>query len=189
MADYDVIQRNGAPALVPRLTAAVPLGRWEVTSGATLTADNVFDASLYSHYTITGAFRPATNAANLTMFLRTATPSNVAGGFTLSQSYVLLNGGRTGGQSGTDNVLAGSLGNTAFHGVEGMDMRLIMGSSGSRRHTYFAQLISGQSTFARYWLTTGGEFQDDVPRQGIRFNFSSGNIAEGWFEIVGHKKQ
>lgn len=156
----------------------VPLGRWEGTNLGSLPADNIFDEAIYSHYTITGHFIAATNGANLVASLRDGTPSDVGGGLSGAWQQVAISGGSSSSNSGSrliDNV-------SATEGVKITRMDLMS-------EVWTLSAIRQGSGGALAYYSSGGFFGDTTPRQGIRFYFSSGNIASGWMEIVGHKKQ
>lgn len=186
MADLDVVLRNGGLVGVPRLIAAVPLGRWSGTSVASLTADNVFDDSLYSSYLITGQFRPATNGVNFLAVLRSSAPADVSGGLKMGGAYARLDASSSGVQTNL-SVMAASVSSSSGGGIVSYEMRLHMRSGFRHGYNQFATVV--QSSGDRYAQWYSGEFIDTTPRQGIKFSFSSGNIAEGWFEILGIKKQ
>src|SRR5690606_11629685 len=164
----------------------VALGRWEVTGAATLTADNVFDDSLYSYYTITGQFRPATNGSDLSAVLRSSVPADVGGGIRIGGAFARLDASGS-GTSGPLAVLASSINSTPGNGVTWFQLGLHMRNGSS--HGIDLAIRYGTSTGPIYAGQYNGEFVDSTPRQGIKFSFSSGNIAAGWIEIVGHLKQ
>lgn len=173
------------PVNVPAL-AGVPLGRWSGTSVAALTADNVFNDSLYSSYVITGQFRPATNGANLTAVLRSSAPADVGGGMIGGQTFSAMT---TASQGGTNSgALNGSVSSTGGV-VIGRMLLMMPGTTGQNVHPFIWDSAGYQSNNLWYAYTLRGLFLDGTPRQGIKFSFSSGNIAAGWFEVIGIRKQ
>lgn len=173
------------PVNVPNVPT-VALGRWSGTSVASLTADNVFDDALYSSYIITGQFRPATNAVNFSAVLRSSTPADVGGGMIVGQNFSRMNSSAAGGNNAT--VLHGSVSSNSTAGITSFRMTLHMRGS-TVAHAFALDSTVYQSDNNWYAITAKGLFLDTTPRQGIKFSFSSGNIAEGWFEILGVKKQ
>ena len=168
---------------VPIIAPTVPLGRWSGTSAGSAPLDNIFDAALYSHYTIVGQFLPATNGANLLSVLRTATPSDVSGGLKAGGFYGRLDAAGSGGVSNQSNLVP-SVSSTS--GITSMQLHLQMRSGD--HHSFFNRIVNASSVAGRYYGDYSGEFLDTTPRQGISFYFSSGNIT-GWYEVIGHKKQ
>ena len=166
-------------------SSSVPLGRWSGTSAGSAPLDNIFDDALYSHYTIVGQFLPATNGANLSAVLRDATPSDVGGGLIAGQTY-----------SSMATVVAGGTNNTALQssvsstvGISSFSMTLYPPGVAAHSHAFETAVTVFQSSGDWYAFRSGGFFGTSTPRQGIKFFFSTGNIASGWFEVTGHKKQ
>lgn len=179
---------SGLPAWVakPPLPAWVPLGRESGTSVSHLTFDNIFDDALYSTYRIIGQMRPATDAVSWTANLRTGTPSNVGGGLRCGGAYGRLDAAGS-GTIGNNTVLGALIGNAAGAGITSFQFDLHMRDG--YRHGFIQSGIHVQTGGARYFISYSGEFLDTTPRQGIRFTFSSGNIADGWIEVEGKRKQ
>ena len=146
----------------------------------------MFDDSLYSSYLITGQFRPATSGANFTAVLRSSVPADVGGGIIAGQVFSAMAVSSSAGNNTT--VLHGAVSSTA--GITFLRMHLVMPApSGHASHSFLLDSAGYQSNNQWYAYTIRGLFVDGTPRQGIKFSFSSGNIANGWFEILGIKKQ
>lgn len=186
MADLSMILRNGVQVAAPRKTPVIPLGRWSGTSVASLAADNVFDDSVFSSYQITGQFLPATDSVNFLAVLRSSTPADVSGGLKCGGSYAQLDGA-TAGVGTNFAALMNAVGSASGGGITAFEMSLHMRNG--LRHGFRQQTVVVISGGTRYSIAYSGEFIDTTPRQGIKFSFSSGNIAEGWFEILGIQKQ
>lgn len=176
---------GAAPTFQAVSGTSVALGRWSGSAVANLTADNVFDDSLYSSYIIVGGFRPATNGSNFLATLRTSVPADVGGGMLAAGPYGRLDVGSQFGDVSNQTNMAPTVSSTS--GIVLMEIRLQMTSG--ERHSFFQSLIYAASNGGRYAANYSGEFIDTTLRQGIKFSFSSGNIASGFFEIIGIKKQ
>lgn len=173
-----------APAPVLNI---VPLGRWEGTNVGSLVADNIFDDAVYSHYSIIGQFLPATNNVNLIGVLRDVTPSDISATLAAGQTRARMTGA---GVTNSDAVnrpdliaaVDNSIGITSFAG------QLLPYSGGADIKVDSVSYNSVQAS--TYHIAGSGKFSGyaETPK-GIKFYFSTGNIAEGWIQIVGHKKQ
>lgn len=178
--------RDGELVASPRVIAAIQLGRWSGTSVSALTADNVFDDTLYSSYLITGQFLPATDNVSFLATLRTGFPSDVGGGLKTGGTFGRLDAAGSGTVSNLA-VLSANVGSAAGRGILAFEMHLHVRNG--VRHSFSQYNTVVHNSGARYAINYSGEFIDVTPRQGIKFSFSSGNIADGWFEILGIKKQ
>lgn len=176
------LQEGGG--LVAKRLATDALGRWEGTNVGSLPADNIFDEALYSHYTITGQFRPATNGAIFDGVLRDASPADVGGGCRVSGGFWRLGVGNPG------NTALSTLGPAVGSTTGLVDWTCELHMRDGERHGVVQTLrYKAPGSADIYRANYSGEFVDTTPRQGIKFFFSSGNIASGWMEIVGHKRQ
>lgn len=169
--------------------AIEPLGYVEVTNAASMTLDNIFDASKYSHYLITGFALPATNNVTFAPVLRNATPADVSAPVVAGGTMTRLDSTSATFDSG-QSTLAGAVAN-ASHGGVTFTMELILSSS--VYHRFFLQTQSTQNGTLGNGLNIQGRtylgwFADSTPRQGIKFAFSSGNIASGWINVEGVRK-
>ncbi len=166
-----------------RKRTTVPLGRWEETNAGGLVADNIFDDAIYSHYTITGQFLPVTNGAVFQSVLRDGVPADVGGGLRCGGPWARSD--ESGGAVDTNRSnMVGAVSST--YGIADFTMNLRMGAW---RHAFSTSVYMRHSDGRPQWSGYAGAFLDSTPRQGIKFYFSSGNIAEGWMEIVGHLRQ
>lgn len=169
--------------------ALEPLGYVSVTNAAAMTLDNIFDDSKYSHYLITGFAVPATNNVTFASILRNATPADVAASIVAGGTMTRLDSTSATFDSGQATI-AGAVAN-ASHGGVTFNMTLILSSA--VYHRFFVQTQSTQNGTLGNGLNIQGRtylgwFADSTLRQGIKFAFSSGNIASGWMNVEGVRK-
>jgi hypothetical protein len=164
----------------------VPLGTVSVTSAADIKLDNIFNNTLYDHYIFSVKILPATDNVILVCKLRNSTPSTVVTVRGVGGAYV-----RTDSlASGTATRSAGLI--ESVSNVAGRDLtmtgKLIMGNGNLHQIAIDAHLNT-TGTGGAYFLQYAGDFNDATPRQGILFDFSSGNVASGTLSVWGVKKQ
>jgi hypothetical protein len=174
-----------------RVNLGVPLeklGYITVTSAADIKLDNIFDDSLYSHYIIQGFALPATNNVTFAPVLRDATPADVSGGIAAGGIMTRLDSNSATFDFAQTSI-AGSVSNTSSGGVA-FEMGLTVQSGTYHRFALRSQATqngggAGINIQGRHYQ---GWFVDSTLREGIKFAFSSGNIASGWLSVVGVKK-
>lgn len=188
--DRALMLRAGQPVAV--LPAVVPLGRWQSASAvAALTADNVFDSTLYSAYRITGYFLPVTDNVSLQVGLRTSAPADLAGAFRATGTYYRVD--VAGNEAfGPSSAITNNVGHqnpaAPDGGVVLNEFSLTPRPSAGERPALSYDLMWSKTS--KYWLVAGGEFQTAAAFAGIKFSFSSGNVAPAsWFQILGIPKQ
>jgi hypothetical protein len=163
----------------------VPLGTVSVTSAADIKLDNIFDDALYDHYIYSLKILPATDNVSLIAKLRTSAPADAVIIRRCGGVFVQMNGT----SSGTVNDSA--VIRTAFGNATGSDASgfgsIVMGNGVTHLITYDFRHI--QSVGDTYTFRTSGDFNDTTPRQGIKFEFSSGNVASGTLSVWGVLKQ
>jgi hypothetical protein len=164
----------------------VPLGVFEATSSASLTADNIFDAAEYDHYRLRLEILPATNNVGLVMRLRDGTPADAVTIRRCGAAFVRLDSAGQGTTSAA-GVLTGDVGNGADRTLSA---DIVLHMPGGKPHHGTADMhYVARDTNGTYVFRYGFDFNDTTPRQGIKFDFSSGNVASGRLEIWGIKKQ
>lgn len=166
--------------------AMVPLGVWEVSSAAALIADHVFDASLYDHYIIRLSILPASSNVSLIARLRDGTPADVV--------TVRRTAGALVSMVSTDTTLSTNSG-TLFGVVSNDSARVtevimtLMMRAGAPHSAYVDAHRGTAAATTHVAMRSACDWNDTTPRQGIKFDFSSGNVATGRMSIWGVTKQ
>lgn len=162
-----------------------PLGTVSVTNEADIKLDNIFDSSAFDRYFITLAARPATGGSSLSATLRDSTPADVAVvhnvGFTSAALTVAFSQ-----TAANQTVLESDIGSQVTAGIW-LAMELQM--SIFDRHRFMYRGHRGNSSNVPIQFHGGGIFVDTTARQGIKFAFSSGNVAAGTLTVWGIRKQ
>jgi hypothetical protein len=161
------------------------------SGSASITFDNVFDASLYSEYQLKfQGVQPATDNVELRVQLRNATPADITDFHRNNQLFggiSLVGVGNTANSGGTNGwVLAGAAGNAANELNSGN--LNIQPNSGQWTHASGLLYYSNSTSNQRYCITFAAACEGTTAPAGVKIYFSSGNISIGTLQLYGIKK-
>jgi hypothetical protein len=163
----------------------VPLGTVSVTSAADIKLDNIFDDTLYDHYIYSLNILPASDGVNLVAKLRDSTPSTVATIRAAGGVYIVTSALASGVTAQASSLV------TVCGNAAGRNSNVIgkINMNSGQPHTITAFVTYIQNSGAALTLNHVGDFSDTTLRQGILFDFSSGNVASGTLSVWGVLKQ
>jgi hypothetical protein len=160
------------------------------SGSASITFDNVFDASIYAEYILKfQGLQPATDNVALRFQMRNSTPGNITTTHRNNAIFPQIDGslfGNSPNLGGTTGwVVGGDAGNAANELSSGtMNIQPI---AGQWTHMNYQSYVTTQSG-SRFNLMGAGAVEGTTAPAGIKIYFSSGNISIGTAQLYGIKK-
>tara|TARA_R110002020_G_scaffold41357_1_gene122094 strand:- start:456 stop:1127 length:672 start_codon:yes stop_codon:yes gene_type:complete len=185
-----------ATTTATNLGGLVKLASATASSSSDLTFDNFVNTSTYSHYIVSiQDLLPATNGVELRFTFREggASGSDKTGSYAYAYAYNYLDTTSVGESRGTDTDygrISGNVGNTAGsqHALQ-IEQQFFSGngtnSSAILRTPHTTRQANGSVAGFHQWAVT---IENLFTCTGLKFYFSSGNIASGTITIFGVKK-